>query len=173
MSAKPLHFLGYSLVWCFTAPSAVLRVSVPPWWKFSLLPLPRRRNRLFQRRGHVSVFGHHVRGLRHVRLAPQPCAHRLAVGHRGPAFTPYRHSFIGPAVRRGHGNAEIARNRRPALEFATDRGLRSFFGKFLFHEGSLRRLPQLQSLPHRQLEIVLHLKLFHLQSPNCQLSDFQ
>src|SRR4051812_18583571 len=87
-----------------------------PWWV--LFSLPRRRNRLFERRGHVGVRGHHMRGLRHVRLATEPGAYRVAISHREPAFTTHRHPFTSPAMRRGDWDAEIACDGCPAFEEA-------------------------------------------------------
>ena len=95
------------------APGADLPARREIWLLF---PLPRRRNRLFERRGYISIFGHHVRGLRHVRLASQPCAYRFAVGYGKSSFTTHRHPFTGPAMRRRDGNTEEARDLRPALE---------------------------------------------------------
>ena len=96
------------------------------------LPLPRRLNRLFERRGHVSICGHHVRGLRHVRLAPQPRAYCLAISYGKPAFATYRHSFTGPAMRRRDGNTEIACDGRPTLQRAFVDGRGFLFGILLF-----------------------------------------
>ena len=93
-------------------PGSDLRARREIWFLF---PLPCRRNRLFERR-HIGVCGHHVRWLRHVRLASKPCAHRLAISHGESAFTPHRHPFTGPAMRRRHRNTEIARDGGPAFE---------------------------------------------------------
>jgi hypothetical protein len=93
-----------------------------------------RSDGILERRRNIGVFGHHVCRLGHVRFAPEPCAHCLAIGHRRPAFTPHRHSFVGPAVRCGDRNSQIPGNGRPALEFAFDPGL--LFWLFLLYRHS-------------------------------------
>jgi hypothetical protein len=102
------------------------------------LTLPRSRNRLFERCGHVGVFGHHVRRLRHVRLASQPRAYCFAVSHGESSFAPDRHSFTGPAMRRRHGNTEVTSDGSPAFEGAfRDNRLfplrRLLFGRLRLH----------------------------------------
>ncbi len=72
----------------------------------------------------------------------EACAHRLAISHGEPSFTPHRHPFTGPAMRRSHRNPEIARNRRPAFEGAFGGGLGLLFGTFCFHDPDLIALWQ-------------------------------
>jgi hypothetical protein len=100
---------------------------------YLLLARARCSNRLFERCGHVSVCGHHVRGLRHVRLASQPGAYRLAVGHRESSFATDRHSFTGPAMRCRYGNTEKTGDGGPALEFGGGGGRGLLFGRVRFH----------------------------------------
>jgi hypothetical protein len=95
-----------------------------------LFSLPRRRNRLFERRSHLGVFGHRVRGLRHARLASDSRAYGIAI-------TPSprtRHSLGGPAMRRGDWSTEAARNLGPALEWAFGRRRGFLVDCFGFHD---------------------------------------
>jgi len=99
---------------------------------YLLLALARRRNRFFERRGHVSICCHHVRRLRHVRLASQPRAYLLAIGHGEAAFATHWHSFTGPAMRRRHRNTKVPRYGGLAFEGAG--GGELFFLKLVFHD---------------------------------------